>query len=120
VCVELSIITVGAKADLEERRQVTAAEGQALALELGTLWAETSSLSGRGGAAYFLFRALAVGQQLTSVGAVPEAFQLLAESVVLGKLHASAGGGWYIPDHQLLCQLYYNTTSPATTGCALQ
>ncbi|ELR11568.1 uncharacterized protein ACA1_257990 [Acanthamoeba castellanii str. Neff] len=42
---------LGAKADLEERRQVTAAEGQALALELGTLWAETSSLTGRGGAA---------------------------------------------------------------------
>jgi hypothetical protein len=29
---------------------VTAAEGQALALELGALWIETSSLTGSGGA----------------------------------------------------------------------
>jgi hypothetical protein len=63
-------------------------------------------------------------ERLTGVGAVREAFQLLAETVVLGELHASAEGrGWCIPDQQLQCRLYNNNntkTRPATAGCALQ
>ncbi len=105
---------------------MTAAAGQALARELGTLWAETSSLTGSGGTAgIVLFSCRAVELQLTGVGAVREAFQLLAESAVLGELHPSAGGGWHTPDHGLLCRLHnnhnhYNTSRPATPGCALQ
>jgi hypothetical protein len=51
MCVRATLKQVGTKSDLEKRRTVEAAEGQALALELGAQWMETSSLTGSGGAA---------------------------------------------------------------------
>ncbi|ELR16798.1 Ras subfamily protein [Acanthamoeba castellanii str. Neff] len=91
------LMLVGAKCDLEKRRQVTAAEGQALALELGALWTETSSLTGSG---------------------VREAFESLAASVLLGELQPASyvhNGGCHIPDHELLCRL---GDDAAAEGCA--
>lgn len=85
------LILVGAKCDLENRRRVTAAEGQALALELGALWIETSSLTGSG---------------------VCEAFENLAACVLLGELQ-----GCHIPDHELLRRLCGDA---ASEGCVLQ
>ncbi len=91
--------------DLEERKAVTAGLALAQDQQLDQKWR---------------YSCCVVRQQLTGVGAVCEACQLLAKTVVLGMLCASVGGG-HIPNHKLLRQLCNNNTSrPATTGRALQ
>ena len=43
---DVVVVLVGNKTDLEERRQVTAAEGEARGREAGVLWIETSAKAG--------------------------------------------------------------------------
>ena len=89
----MRVLTVGTKNDLEDQRQVSPEEGQALAQELGAAgWAETSSLTG---------------------SEVESTFLRLAEVALLGvDPFSSAGAGpeCCVPSEEVL-QILYDKSS---------